>query len=253
MEDKQYSRIVVLIDADNMPPESFSQACTWMEAHGKVTLCRAYGILNTFQSADSAWVKIVQREGIDVRMLLPVVDGKKNTADTAMMLDAMELAFSGHADAFCLVSADSDFRQLALKLKPRMPVYGLVKGDAPQSYRMALSEYQILNMPEKKELTASVSAPPGAQSASLESIPLKNPLEEILLQAFQEACGDHDHCLKTMLGSKLSAMKERLPEPFCSSKNGLLNKVLKELKSCGGKELFVEEGNKQSTIVRRKR
>ena len=82
---------------------------------------------------------------------------------------------------------------------------------------------------------------------------MKNQLEEILLQAFREACGDHNYCLKTMLGSKLSAMKERLSEPFCSSKNGLLNKVLKELKSCGGKELFVEEGNKQSTIVRRKR
>ena len=59
--------------------------------------------------------------------------------------------------------------------------------------------------------------------------------------------------MKTMLGSKLSAKKELLPESFRSLKKGLLNKVLNELKTRGGEEIFVEEGNKQSTIVRRKR
>ena len=263
-------RIAVLIDADNMPARCLVQLKNWMAVHGDIMLWRAYGNINTFQSPDSDWVKAAGKYGIDVRLLLPVLDGKKNTADTAMMLDAMELALTGQCEALCLVSRDSDFRQLALKLKTRMPVYGFVMGAVPESYLAALTEYSFFSEISVKALPpasvkatppASVKATPPASvkdtpPASVKDTPQtkkKNPLEVILLSAFKSACGDNDFCLKTMLGTKLSTMRSQLPKPLCTTKNNLLKKVLAEMRRQCGYDLFVEEGSKQNTKIRLKK
>ena len=238
--------IAVLIDADNMPARCLPQLTNWLAEHGEAKLWRAYGNINTFQSPDCDWVKVAGERGIDVRVLLPVMDGKKNTADTAMMLDAMELAITGQCEALCLVSRDSDFRQLALKLKTRVPVYGLVMGDVSKCYLAALTEYSIFS-------DASVKEPLQASVRELPQKSKKNSLEVVLLSAFQSACGDKEYCLKTMLGTKLSALRSQLPQPLRTSKNNLLNKVLNEMRLQCGYELFEEEGSKQNTIVRLKK
>ncbi len=287
MMNEERLKIAVLIDADNMPARCMAQLMTWVAEHGEVKLWRAYGNINTFKSPDCDWVKAAGKHGIDVRVLLPVMDGKKNTADSAMMLDAMELALTGQCEALCLVSHDSDFRQLALKLKARMPVYGLVMGDVPESYLAALTEYSTFTgtsempTPPPSEAVApqasetitqppsETAAPPPSEKAApppsekaapppgekkQQQKPKKtNPLETVLLSAFQSACGDKEFCLKTMLGSKLSSMRSQLPKPLCSTKKNLLNKVLNEMRKQCGYDLFVEEGSKQNTIVRLKK
>ncbi len=255
-------KIAVLIDADNMPARCLVQLKNWVAELGEARVWRAYGNINAFQSPDSDWVRATGKQGIDVRLLLPVLDGKKNTADIAMMLDAVELALTEQCDALCLVSSDSDFRQLALKLKTRMPVYGFVMGAVPESYLAALTEYSFFSEISVKALPpASVKATPPASvkatpPASVKATPQtkkKNPLEVILLSAFKSACGDNDFCLKTMLGTKLSTMRSQLPQTLQSGKKNLLKKALNELLQQTGKELFVEGKSKKGTIVRLKK
>ncbi|MBQ9366481.1 MAG: NYN domain-containing protein [Victivallales bacterium] len=268
--NEKHLKIAVLIDADNMPARCLVQLKNWVAELGEARVWRAYGNINTFQFPDSDWVKAAGKYGIDVRLLLPVLDGKKNTADIAMMLDAMELALTGQCEALCLVSRDSDFRQLALKLKTRMPVYGFVMGAVPESYLAALTEYSFFSEISVKALPpasvkatppASVKATPPASvkatpPASVKATPQtkkKNPLEVILLSAFKSACGDNDFCLKTMLGTKLSTMRSQLPQTLQSGKKNLLKKALNELLQQTGKELFVEGESKKGTIVRLKK
>ncbi|MBR4221588.1 MAG: NYN domain-containing protein [Victivallales bacterium] len=247
-------KIAVLIDADNMPARCLVQLKNWVAELGEARVWRAYGNINAFQSPDSEWVRATGKQGIDVRLLLPVLDGKKNTADIAMMLDAVELALTEQCDALCLVSSDSDFRQLALKLKTRMPVYGFVMGAVPESYLAALTEYSFFSEISVKALPpASVKATPPASAKATPQTKKKNPLEVILLSAFKSACGDNDFCLKTMLGTKLSTMRSQLPKPLCTTKNNLLKKVLAEMRRQCGYDLFVEEGSKQNTKIRLKK
>ena len=275
---EMHKSIAVLIDADNMPAKCMSQVDSWMKEYGQIKLWRAYGNNSTFQSDDCEWVKAAVKWGIDVRTLLPVVDGKKNTADIAMMLDAMELVLKGECDALCLVSRDSDFRQLAMKLKNRLPVYGLVNGETPMSYLVALTEYRQLlptvvvpvqpPIPATPALTTAPAAAPAAAStavpaaapaapATAPALPQKaisqHPLAQYLLRIFKETCGTKDSCSPVEFGTKLSALRAYLPTELRETKKGLLKKAIAQVKKETGSDLFVMSGSGASMLVRRKK
>ena len=131
--------IALLIDADNASPDSLDPVLTVLAELGTVNVRRAYG--NWSKPALKGWVELVQRHGIEPQQQFDIIKGK-NATDMKMTIDAMDLLFQGRVDGFGIMSSDSDFMPLAIRLRQDgLPVYGFGTAKAPESFRQACTRF----------------------------------------------------------------------------------------------------------------
>jgi uncharacterized protein (TIGR00288 family) len=131
--------IALLIDADNASPSSLDAALTVLAELGTVNIRRAYG--NWSKAALKGWAEMTHRYAIDPQQQFDVTKGKSAT-DMKMTIDAMDLLFSRKVDGFGIMSSDSDFMPLAMRIRQEgLPVYGFGTAKTPQSFRQACSRY----------------------------------------------------------------------------------------------------------------
>jgi uncharacterized LabA/DUF88 family protein len=135
-------RLAVLIDADNTSPKHAEAMLEEVAKYGVPTVRRAYG--DWTDSHLSGWMKKVR--GLALQPMLQVAHTSgKNSTDSALIIDAMDLLYSGNVDAFALVSSDSDFTSLATRLRASgKTVYGLGLRKTPESLRRAVDRFIFL-------------------------------------------------------------------------------------------------------------
>ena len=109
------TRVAVLVDCDNVPPEILEHALLMVAQFGRVVLRRGYGNPTTLANK---WQDALVRLAFTPCLQYQYASGK-NTADIALALDALEALFDQRADTFCLVTSDSDFAYLCRKLRER--------------------------------------------------------------------------------------------------------------------------------------
>ena len=151
MNKDEKESIAVLIDADNVSPSAagdiFSKACSVGEPIAR----RAYGMVNCF-SADGGWVHAQHEYGIIARPQTSNV-AKKNVADIALVIDAMEFLYKSPCQGIFIVSSDSDFTALAAKIRESgKSVYGMGGAKTPKSFRTVCTEF--FEIQPSKELVA---------------------------------------------------------------------------------------------------
>lgn len=110
----QRLRLAVLIDGDNQAPAPVENFLKKLPAYGSVTMGRVFG--NWSKPAFGAWSDFCRRTGFSARQQHDYVKGK-NATDIALVIDAMELAFARNVEGFVLITADSDFTPLAVRLR----------------------------------------------------------------------------------------------------------------------------------------
>ncbi len=110
----QRLRLAVLIDGDNQAPAPVENFLKKLPAYGSVTMGRVFG--NWCKPAFGAWSDFCRRTGFSARQQHDYVKGK-NATDIALVIDAMELAFARNVEGFVLITADSDFTPLAVRLR----------------------------------------------------------------------------------------------------------------------------------------
>lgn len=131
--------IALLIDADNASPASLDAALTVLAELGTVNIRRAYG--NWSKTALKGWAEMVHRYAIEPQQQFDVTKGKSAT-DMRMTIDAMDLLFGGKVDGFGIMSSDSDFMPLAMRIRQQgVPVYGFGTAKTPQSFKQACSRF----------------------------------------------------------------------------------------------------------------
>ena len=108
------ARLAVLIDADNVSPSHAAAILAELARYGVPTVKRAYGDWTTQQL--SGWKIELGRHAIQPIQQFANTVGK-NSTDSALIIDAMDLLYSGNLDAFAIVSSDSDFTRLATRLR----------------------------------------------------------------------------------------------------------------------------------------
>lgn len=137
--------MAVLVDCDNTTPEILEYALRVVAQFGRVVLRRGYG--NHATLADK-WQKALVKLAFTPCLQYQYAAGK-NTADIALALDAMETMFDARADAFCLVTSDSDFAYLCRKLRERGASV-LIVGEAktPDALRNASDQFFAWTPPE---------------------------------------------------------------------------------------------------------
>lgn len=116
-------RLAVLIDADNVPYANVKQMFEEITKYGTPTFKRIYA--DWTKPTVSGWKTVLLENAITPVQQYSYSTGK-NSSDSAMIIDAMDILYSGKVDGFCIVSSDSDFTRLAIRLREAgMKVIGI--------------------------------------------------------------------------------------------------------------------------------
>jgi hypothetical protein len=154
------ARIAVLIDADNTSPSHAGALLEELARYGVPTVKRAYGDWTTQQL--SGWKDVLPRHAIQPFQQFANTRGK-NSTDSALIIDAMDLLYTGNLDAFAIVSSDSDFTRLATRLRESgKTVYGLGRRRTPASLIAACDRFiflEVLGRDEKDDDTSEGADP----------------------------------------------------------------------------------------------
>ena len=142
MAENEVRRIAVLIDADNTSLGCLEEVLTELSLRGRIIVKRAYG--NWKKEELKNWPEEINKLAIRAVQQFDYVAGK-NATDIALVIDALDLLYTGNYDAFALVSSDSDYTPLAIRLhESGAYVYGFGKSNTSRSFVNACDEFIIL-------------------------------------------------------------------------------------------------------------
>ncbi|MEO1045053.1 MAG: NYN domain-containing protein [Pseudomonadota bacterium] len=135
--------VALLIDADNASPAGIDPVLTVLAELGTVNIRRAYG--NWRKQSLKGWVDLVHRYGIEPQQQFDITKGK-NATDMKMTIDAMDMLFHGRIDGFGIMSSDSDFMPLAMRIRQEgIPVYGFGGQKTPEAFKQACTRFIDVN------------------------------------------------------------------------------------------------------------
>jgi hypothetical protein len=143
LSERPSARLALLIDADNVPAKMTGRVITEMEKYGQLVVRRAYGDFAGPQGV--AWEEeTLVRHAIMPRHL--AISGRgKNAADIALVIDAMDLLLGGALGGFCIVSSESDFANLAIRIREqKLECYIFGGESAPERLRQVCSRFVYL-------------------------------------------------------------------------------------------------------------
>ena len=139
-------RMAVLIDSDNVPYSNIGGVLNELTRYGTPTIKRIYGDW-TRQSA-SGWKIRLLDHAITPIQQYSYTQGK-NSTDSALIIDAMDLLYEGTADIFCIVSSDSDFTRLAVRLREAGKyVIGIGERKTPNPFIASCDKFIYLDIIE---------------------------------------------------------------------------------------------------------
>jgi Fe-S-cluster formation regulator IscX/YfhJ len=144
MDTQKDIRIAVLIDADNVPYSNVKGMMEEIAKYGTPTFKRIYG--DWTKPTVSGWKGVLLENAITPIQQYSYTSGK-NSSDSALIIDAMDILYSGRVDGFCIVSSDSDFTRLALRLREAgMKVIGIGQKKTPNPFIVACDKFIYLEV-----------------------------------------------------------------------------------------------------------
>jgi len=136
-------KIAMFIDADNAPAKKIERIISELAKYGAVSIRKAYG--NWKSSTIKGWEDNLHEYAIQPIQQFDLTKGK-NATDMAMTIDAMDILYTKNIDAFCIVSSDSDFTPLVMRiLAEGKLVYGFGERKAPSPFVNACSRFLYLD------------------------------------------------------------------------------------------------------------
>jgi uncharacterized LabA/DUF88 family protein len=185
------AKLAVLIDADNAQPGIVEELLAEVAKFGTAHVKRAYG--DWTGTSLRGWKDQLLAQSIQPIQQFAYTSGK-NATDAALIIDAMDLLYSGRFDGFCIVSSDSDFTRLAARLRESgLTVYGFGERKTPKPFVAACDKFIYT-----ENLTApqGVAVPAGAAPKPKPAVPaaqLKGDAALVgLLRNAVEAASDED-------------------------------------------------------------
>lgn len=158
MPGSEGMRLAVLIDSDNTSAKLAKEILAELAKFGTLTVKRAYGDWTTQNLV--GWKHELHLHAIQPIQQFAYSAGK-NSTDSALIIDAMDLLYSGNLDGFCIVSSDSDFTRLATRLREAgKTVYGLGRRRTPTAFISACDKFTYLEVLGEQPLDASDRSSP---------------------------------------------------------------------------------------------
>ncbi|MGN1014360.1 MAG: NYN domain-containing protein [Butyricicoccus sp.] len=201
--DAQRKHFAVLIDAENISSKYSAIIFDELEKYGYDAPCRRiYGNW----SREKGWKEELLLE----YSILPIQQfsytNGKNSTDITMVIDAMDLLYQNKVDGFCLVTSDSDFTRLAMRLREEQKyVLGMGESKAPQALTRACDKFILLNLIDESNKEMLESEP--QEEAALENVTSTETLEKAILAMLNESDEGELH-----LGEVGSRLAKKFPD-----------------------------------------
>jgi len=149
MEQENTRKLAILIDADNAQPAITENLMAEIAKYGTANVKRIYG--DWTQPQLRSWKDLLLEYSIQPIQQFGYTRGK-NSTDSALIIDAMDLLFTGRFDGFCLVSSDSDFTKLAARIRESgLVVYGFGEKKTPGPFVAACDKFIYTEVLAKDE------------------------------------------------------------------------------------------------------
>ncbi len=169
-------RLAVLIDADNVPYSNIKEMLEEVAKNGTPTIKRIYA--DWTKPTVSGWKNVLLEHAITPIQQYSYTTGK-NSSDSALIIDAMDILYSGKVDGFCIVSSDSDFTRLAIRLREAgMKVFGIGEKKTPLPFITACDKFVYIEILKStvnstEEITTKSKGKPKAESNPFNKIDVK--------------------------------------------------------------------------------
>jgi len=150
-------RLAVLIDADNAQAAVIEGLLAEIARFGEATVKRIYGDFTAPTSA--SWKKVLQKYAIKPVQQFAYTTGK-NATDSTLIIDAMDLLYTRKFDGFCLITSDSDFTGLAMRIREEgITVLGFGEKKTPEAFRNACHKFLFTEVLRPKSTNQSTTQP----------------------------------------------------------------------------------------------
>jgi uncharacterized LabA/DUF88 family protein len=157
MEATKDLRLAVLIDADNIPYANVKEMMEEIAKYGTPTFKRIYA--DWTKPHVGGWKNVLLENAITPVQQYSYTTGK-NATDSAMIIDAMDILYTGRVDGFCIVSSDSDFTRIATRLREAgMKVFGIGEKKTPLPFISACDKFIYLEILKAPQETAKSPEP----------------------------------------------------------------------------------------------
>ncbi len=148
METIKDLRLAVLIDADNVPYGNIKGMLEEIAKYGTPTFKKIYA--DWTKPTVSGWKTVLLENAITPVQQYSYTTGK-NATDSAMIIEAMDILYTGRVDGFCIVSSDSDFTRLAIRLREAgMKVFGIGEKKTPTAFISACDKFIYIEILKAK-------------------------------------------------------------------------------------------------------
>lgn len=216
--DVHAKKLAVLIDADNSSKNSISLILEEVAKYGIASVKRVYGDWSS--DALKSWREVLLPHAITPVQQFAYTTGKDAT-DMILIIDAMDLLYSGALDGFCIVSSDSDFTPLASRIRESgLMVYGFGRKKTPEPFKKACDKFisvENLTVDEKDELKQNpllkkeVDSKEVVKAGSVEKEEIKQQIDKATLNLIYKAVKDNSDdsgwAYLGAIGTYISAVK----------------------------------------------
>lgn len=202
-------RLAVLIDADNAQAAVIEGLLAEVARFGEASVKRIYGDFTSTTS--SSWKKVLQKYAIKPVQQFAYTKGK-NATDSTLIIDAMDLLYTRNFDGFCLVTSDSDFTGLAMRLREEgIKVFGFGEKKTPEAFKNACHKFiftEVLRSTMHAEsLTLKVEAP-SIPSKTAEPLKVQPDFpKKFVLDALEQSSDDAGWANLGTFGSYLTKLQ----------------------------------------------
>lgn len=206
-------RLAVLIDADNAQAAVIEGLLAEIARFGEATVKRIYGDFTAPTSA--SWKKVLQKYAIKPVQQFAYTSGK-NATDSTLIIDAMDLLYTRKFDGFCLITSDSDFTGLAMRLREEgLTVLGFGEQKTPEAFRNACHKFvftevlrptpavETARSPQKDSEQKTTTSQPALETVEI------NPAfpKKFLLAALEQSIDDAGWAHLGTFGSYLTKLQ----------------------------------------------
>jgi len=169
MAAQDNKRLAVLIDADNAQAAVIQELLAEVSRYGTATIKRAYGDWTTTNL--KGWKETLHKMAIQPIQQFSYTSGK-NSTDSSLIIDAMDVLHTGSVDGFCLVSSDSDFTRLATRVREAgLVVYGFGERKTPEAFVAACDKFIFTEI-----LRSEVAEEKGGKVEEVPALPALKPM-----------------------------------------------------------------------------
>jgi len=240
------NRIALLIDCDNVSHNSIEGVIEELSKFGMVNIRHAHGDWKS--PSLSGWIERLHPHAIRPMQQFAYTKGK-NATDSAMIIDAMDLLYSNTVDTFALMTSDSDFTPLVMRLlESGLPVYGFGAKKTPQPFVDACSTFIYTeNLANEKDDKGGQESPKRSTKQSKAKLRQNAALVKLLRTAVEQTSGDDDWALMSKVGTYISNNSSFSPVNYGYNKLGDLIRTTElfdtEMRN-DGKSLYIKDARK---------